>query len=101
MATQPNASGLRLLKIIKLLKGRSLTGLSHTEIAQALATPKPTISRDLATLVQEGFVTKLESDRYALSVAMLAIAEAHRMEMERARQRIQELEQRVGAASRI
>jgi DNA-binding IclR family transcriptional regulator len=99
MATQPNASGLRLLKIIKLLKGRSLTGLSHTEIATALSTPKPTISRDLATLVQEGFVTKLESDRYALSVAMLAIAEAHRLEISKGRERINELDRRVTAAA--
>lgn len=99
MATAPNTSGLRLLKIIKVLKGRSLTGLSHGEIAALVGAPKPTVSRDLATLLQEGFVARLENERYGLSVALLAIAEAHRLEVDRMREKIDTLDRRVSAAA--
>lgn len=98
--TKPNASALRCLEILKLLKGRSLTGLTTSDIARALAISLSTASRDLATLVASGLVAQLDGDKYALSVAMLGIAEAHRLEMARARSRVDELDQRVSAAAR-
>lgn len=99
MKTKPNQSALRILEIIKLMKGRSLTGLSNGEIAKALATSPQNVSRDLATLVEAGFAAKLDGDRYALSVAVLQIAVAHQLEVQAAQQKIDELSQRVLAGA--
>ena len=100
MNTQPNKSALRILGIIDLLKGRSLNGLSHGEIAKSLKTNPTNVSRDLATLVEAGFVAKLESDRYALSIKLLQIAKAHELELQNGKGRIGELEARVNAGAR-
>jgi DNA-binding IclR family transcriptional regulator len=96
---QTHKSALRTLEILKLLKGRSLTGLSNGEIAKALATTPQKICVDLATLAEAGFVAKLENDRYALSVALLQIAVAHQLEMQKAQERLAELSQRVLAGA--
>lgn len=98
--TKPNASALRILSIIDLLKGRSLNGLSHGEIAKSLKTNPTNVSRDLSTLIESGFVGRLENDRYALSVKFLQIARAHEIEMHGAKGRINELESRVEAGAR-
>lgn len=98
--TKPNASALRILSIIDLLKGRSLNGLSHGEIAKTLKTNPTNVSRDLATLIEAGFVTKLDTDRYALSIKLLQIAKAHDIEMQSAKSRIDEIEARVNAGAR-
>lgn len=99
MKTAPNKSALRILEIVKLLKGRSLTGLSNSEIAKTLKTSPQNISRDLATLVEAGFAAKLDGDRYALGIALLQIAKAHDLELERGRRKIEEIESRVNAGA--
>lgn len=90
----------RTLHILNVLKGKTLSGLSNTEIATATKIPAPTVSRILAVMVKENFVMQLDNGRYALSVRMLGIAQSHADELERAQTKIGELTQRVKAAAR-
>jgi len=92
-------SALTVLDVMKSLKGHSLVGLSNGEIAKALNESPATINRCLNTLVAAGLATKLDTGRYALSVAMLQIAQSHANEMSRATNRIHELTQRINAGS--
>ena len=92
-------SARRALRVLELLKGQTLHGLSNGEIATALGETAVNISRALEVLVDEGFVTKLDTGRYAHTVKMLQIAQAHANEMSRAQNRIMEINQRVAAGS--
>lgn len=92
-------SAIKVLAVMKALKGHSLSGLSNGDIAKQLNMPAPTVTRCLATLIEAGMATQLDNGRYALSVKTLEIAQAHANEMTRASDRINELNQRVMAAS--
>ena len=91
---------VRTLRILNVLKGKTLSGLSNTEIAAATKIPAPTVTRILAVMVEENFAMQLDNGRYALSVRMLGIAQSHANEIERSQTKISELSQRVQAASR-
>ncbi|MNR40652.1 hypothetical protein D3C85_1589630 [compost metagenome] len=58
-----------------------------------------TINRCLNTLIAEGMAVKLDTGRFALSVSVLQIAQAHAEEMARAQNRINEINQRVLAGA--
>lgn len=90
----------RVLRVLAALKGHTLDGLSNGEIAQGLGESAVNISRALAVLVGEGFVTKLETGRYAPSIATLQIAQAHANEMARVNDLMSEINQRVMAGAR-
>ncbi|MDP8080222.1 IclR family transcriptional regulator [Phocoenobacter skyensis] len=87
----------RALRIVKALKGKSLVGLSNKELADTLDESPVNITRAVANLVTEGFVTQLETGRYALSVQLLQIAESYRLESEKMKSRLTEMDQRVNA----
>lgn len=89
----------RTLHLINALKGHSLSGKSLRELAAATKIPEPTAVRILETMIEEGFVMKLDTGRYSLSVRVLQIAQAHANEMSRATDRINELQQRVHAGA--
>lgn len=97
--TRTSDSGARVLRVLKALRGHSLTGLSNGELAKALGESPATINRCLNTLIAEGLATRLETGRYAMSVAVLQIAQAHANEMAYAQQRINEINQRVLAGA--
>ncbi len=90
---------LRTLAVVETLKGQTLHGLSNREIADAIGDTPVNISRALADLTEAGWVRKLESGRYAHTVKLLQIAQAHANEMSQAQSRIQEINQRVLAGS--
>lgn len=90
----------RALEVIKCLKGHSLSGKSHGEIAKATSLPAATVTRILATLIKKGFAVQLDNQRYALGISVLGIAQAHADEMIRGTQSINELTQRVHSAAR-
>lgn len=92
-------SGARCLRVIKALRGQTLGGLSNSDIAKAVGIPASAVTRCMGTLISEGFAIKLDTGRFALSVAVLQIAQAHADEMSRASNRIHELNQRVAAGS--
>lgn len=89
----------RTLHLINALKGHSLSGKSLRELAAATKIPEPTAVRILETMIEEGFVMKLDTGRYSLSIRVLQIAQAHANEMSRATDRINELQQRVQAGA--
>lgn len=97
--TRTSASGQKVLRVLKALKGHSLNGLSNSDLAKALGESPATINRCCNTLIAEGLAVQLDTGTYALSVAALQIAQAHANEMARASDRIHELTQRVTAGS--
>lgn len=99
MVTEASNGMLRTLDVLKALKGHSLTGLSNKEIADALHISPSAVTRALATLIESGLATKLESGRFAHSVQMLQIAFAHSEHISRTQNRMDELQRRISAGS--
>lgn len=95
-----STSGSRILRVLKALKGYSLTGLSNGELAKALCESPANINRALTTLIEEGLAQKLENGRFAMSMSMLQIAHAHATEVARAQDKLSEMNQRLIAGSR-
>lgn len=98
-ANTANAATRRSLRMLKILAGRVLDGLSNKELADALGAPPPTICRDLAVLADEGWVQRLETGRWTLSATLLQIAQAYANHVERTQFRISELNQRIVAGA--
>ena len=98
-AERKESSSKRMLKILKLLKGKSLTGLSNKEIADAIDENAVNVSRACQSLIEEGLVEKMPNGRFCLSVGMLQIAMAHQREMSGAMDLIDEINQRVNAGA--
>lgn len=92
-------SGARILRVLKALKGYSLTGISNGELAKGLGESPSAINRAVNTLIAEGLAVKLDNGRFAPSVALLQIAQAHANEMNTAQHRINEINQRVLAGA--
>lgn len=97
--TRTSDSGGRVLRVLKALKGHSLTGLSNGELAKGLGESPATINRCLNTLIEEGLATKLDTGRFAPGIALLQVAQAHANEMANAQNRINEINQRVLAGA--
>ncbi|CAM2820484.1 helix-turn-helix domain-containing protein [Glaesserella parasuis] len=90
----------RALRILKALKGRTLTGLSNKELADRLNESPVNITRSLQALIAEGLVVKLEeTGRFALSIQMLQIAVTHQRDTEKMQARMAEMDQRVNAGA--
>jgi len=98
--TRTSDSGGRVLRVLKALRGHSIIGLANGELAKALGESPSTINRCLNTLIAEGMAVQLDTGRYALSVAVLQIAQAHAEEVARMQNRINEINQRVLAGAR-
>ena len=98
--SETNTAVERALEVIKCLKGRNLHGLSHKEIADKTKLPPATVTRILATLIKKDFAIQLDNGRYALSVALLGIAQAFADEMTRGQHDINQLTQRVQSSAR-
>lgn len=98
--TRVSESAIKVLRVLKALKGHSLHGLSNGDLAKGLGEAPATINRALNTLVSEGFAVKLDTGRYAPGIALLQISQAHANEMANAQQRITEINQRVAAGAR-
>lgn len=94
-----SSSGLRILKVLKALKGHTITGVSNTDLANALGDSPSNINRALNTLIEEGLAIKLENGRFAHSVQMLQIAQAHAEHVAKLQSRIQEINQRIVAGA--
>ena len=87
----------RALRAVMAMRGTTLTGISNNELAQAMGDSAPNVSRTLQVLVDEGFATKLDNGRYAPSIALLQIAQAHAEHMARMQARLTEVQQRIAA----
>lgn len=92
-------SAQRALRVLKALKGATFTGVSNVELAKTLGETPPNISRSLDVLIQEGFAVRLDNGRYAHSIALLQIAQAHADHAARLQQRMSETAQRIAAGA--
>jgi DNA-binding IclR family transcriptional regulator len=101
MTRRCSDSAVRTLRVMKALKGKSLHGISNGELAAALDESPANINRALNALIAESLAIKLDSGRFAPSIALLQIAQAHANEIDRAQSRLSEINQRVLAGSRI
>lgn len=95
-----SSSGKRILRVMKALRGHSLSGLSNGELAELLGESPANINRALNTLMDEGLAQKLDSGRYAPGMQLLQIAQSFSNEMANTQARITEMNQRVLAGSR-
>jgi DNA-binding IclR family transcriptional regulator len=89
----------RALRVLKALKGATFTGVSNGELAKALNESPSNITRSLEVLIQEGFVVRLDNGRFAHSIALLQIAQAHADHTARLQQRMSETAQRIAAGA--
>ena len=85
----------KVLKVFKALRGYSLQGISNRDLAEKLNESPSQITRALQTLVSEGLAKKDENDLYTLGTSVVQIAKQHLVEVERAKARIAEIEQRT------
>lgn len=92
-------SAQRALRVLKALKGATFTGLSNTDLAKATGETPSNVSRSLGVLVEEGFAVRLDNGRYAHSIALLQIAQAHADHAARLQQRMAETAQRIAAGA--
>ncbi|MBU4380036.1 MAG: helix-turn-helix domain-containing protein, partial [Proteobacteria bacterium] len=71
MSKATSTSARRVLRVLKILKGHSLRGLSNGDVAKALGESPVNVTRALQALAEEGMVTQLDTGRWAHSVALL------------------------------
>lgn len=90
-------SAEKVLKVLKALRGHSLQGVTNQELAKGLSESPSQTYRALQTLIAEGLVRKDENDLYTLGTALVQMAKAHDSEIERAKARMAEYEQRTNA----
>lgn len=88
------------LRVLKVLRGHTLNGLSNGQLAQATGYGASAITRIMAALIDEGLAEKREDGRFALSVGMLQIAQAYALEIDKAQEKINEMTRRVAAGAR-
>lgn len=88
-------SAEKVLKVLKALRGHSLKGLSNHDLAKQLDESPAQIYRALQTLIAEGLAKQEEDGTYTLSAALIQMAKAHATEVDRAKARIAEFEQRT------
>jgi DNA-binding IclR family transcriptional regulator len=95
------SAAARVLRVLMALKGHTITGLSNAELAQLTQDSPSNITRAMQTLIEEGLAVKLDNGRFAHSVAVLQIAQAHAEHMARLTGRMQEINQRIAAGSMV
>ncbi len=88
-------SAEKVLKVLKALRGHSLQGVSNQDLAKQLSESPAQIHRALQTLIAEGLAKQEENGHFTLGTAVVQIAKAHDSEMQRAKDRIAEIEQRT------
>jgi DNA-binding IclR family transcriptional regulator len=59
-ATNVSESGLRLLSLAELLCGYAARGATNGDLAEALKTSRPNVTRDMAVLIVKGWARKSE-----------------------------------------
>jgi|JI9StandDraft_2_1071091.scaffolds.fasta_scaffold392026_2 DNA-binding IclR family transcriptional regulator len=90
-----NAAQQRILRLVGILSGHELHGLSPKDMADGLGISQPTITRDLHNLREVGFAEQIqETGRYRLSPKIVQIAIAHMTAMERAASQLTETKNR-------
>ena len=90
-------SATHVLRLLKALKGHTLTGISNKQLTARLGIDSSLVSIALNTLESEGLAVQLENGRYAHSIEMLQIAQAHTEHTMRMQDRINDINTRIAA----
>lgn len=98
--SQISSSSARTLKVLKAIKGYTLSGISNGDIAKIIGESPVNVTRSLQTLIEEGLVIKLDNGLFAHSVQMLQIAQAHAIHITQMQEQITEINQRIIAGTR-
>lgn len=61
---RPVSAAARVLRVLKALKGHTVTGLSNTELAFLTQDSPSNITRAMQTLIEEGLALKLDNGRF-------------------------------------
>lgn len=95
---EDNRALRRVCRILRILQGHALDGMTLSDISRALNEKAPsTVLRTLEALAEESMVIKLDSGRWALSVLLMQIAASTDAEINRKTLRLNELRQRIAA----
>lgn len=85
----------RVLRLLTVLAGHEITGLTPAEIAKAQDCSAPMVTRDLANLRAAGFAEQVpETGRWRLSPQIVQISIRHAAALGQARQRLDDITQR-------
>lgn len=84
----------RALRILALLAGNEVKGVSPSQLARALGEKPPVITRDMWNLVNVGFAERLDNDTFRLGPKLLQIATSFQRGLIDIRREADELEQR-------
>lgn len=95
------SASARVLRVLKALKGHTVTGLSNSELALLTQDSPSNVTRAMQALIEEGLALKLDNGRFAHSVGVLQIAQAHAEHMARVTGRMQEINQLIAAGSQV
>lgn len=90
-----NAAAARCLRILAVLPGYALTGISNKALAVHLKTSPVNVSRALETLKQEEFAEKLENGLWGPTIKLLALCMAYSLHHEQQKVRREEVQQRT------
>ncbi len=90
-----NTSQARILKLLLILAGHELHGVSPTDMAKGLDVSGGTITRDLHNLREAGLAEQIqETGRWRLGPRIVQIAIAHMTAMDRATTQLNEIRSR-------
>ena len=85
----------RILRLVQLLAGHEMTGMTPGEIAKQQACASSMVTRDLDNLKTAGFAEQVpETQRWRLAPEVVQISTKHQAAMERAARRLAETQQR-------
>ena len=89
----------RVLRLLTVLAGNEITGLTNGEVARELGCSPSVAVRDLANLQHAGLAEKVpETDRWRLAPPLVQIAMKHMTALDRAQSRLEETRNRYSRA---
>lgn len=98
MSTTPSQTE-RCLRLLDLLAGHELDGVTNAQLAQTLQVPPSYVTRDLALLREHGWVEEIPTlpGRWRLAPRLVRIAVSYSAAMGRAEDNIRQIHQRYGS----
>jgi len=92
-----NKAQQRLLQIIDLLAGHEVQGLLPSEIAKAIGSGAPLVTRDMANLQQAGWAERTpKSDRWRLSPHVIQLSLRYAAGLAESERALKDISQRFG-----
>ena len=90
----------RLFAIVEMLTDHALDGMTNSDIADRLKSSRSNTTRDLAALMEAGWVEKLNNERFVLSPNLVGLLKAYTRSLGDAQERIDRFQHRAEIAAR-